>query len=237
MIDPTAAIIADDEATLQHEAPVQAPPFSWALNKDSDTSSSRGSVLKLIAVAAIALGLLSIGLFALTRTVSRVESVTAAQAPQNDNAAPGTVPARDIPADGAAVQTVPAATPARTAEDELKALRQRRINATANDRTTILLAFARAERRYPNDYRFPYEEAKLAMQGSRSSSREEAFRALADAAERAIHAGKAHEMLANLEAEKSSDFRKLAQGSHGWNQLVRALTRNDSSLLMATAKF
>jgi hypothetical protein len=119
----------------------------------------------------------------------------------------------------------------------LKLLRQRRVTATANDRTAILLAFARAERRYPNDYRFPFEEAKLAIQGQRSSAREEAFRALADAAERAINAGKAPEMLANLETEKANDFRKLAQGHHEWNQLVRALTRNDSSLLMATAKF
>jgi hypothetical protein len=237
MIEPTAAIIADDEATLQHEAPAKAPLFSWALPKDSDPSSSKGSILKLIAVAAIALGLLSLGLFALTRTVSRLESVTAAQAPQDERAAPVALPARDGTADVAAVQTLPAATPARTADDELKALRQRRITATAKDRTAILLAFGRAERRYPNDYRFPYEEAKLAMQVSRSSSREEAFRALADAAERAISAGKSREMLASLEAEKANDFRKLANGSHEWNQLVRALTRNDSSLLMATARF
>ena len=163
--------ISDDEAT---RLGAQSSAIPWAMTKDREPGSSKASVLKLIAVAAIALLLLSLGLFALTRSISRLETVTAAQAPPNETTAPGAV-GQDVTADVAAVQTRSPATPARTADDELKTLRQKRITATANDRTAILLAFARAQRRYPNDYRFPYEEAKLVMQ-HRGRVPTEAFR-------------------------------------------------------------
>jgi len=86
----------------------------------------------------------------------------------------------------------------------------------------------KVENQYPRDYRFPYERAKLAVKGAR---RTEAFKALNVAAEKAIHTGKANEMLNGLEEDKSGDFSKISQGRYEWSRLVAALKRKDTSLL------
>ena len=118
-------------------------------------------------------------------------------------------------------------------EDELQKLRAKRIGAgeTASERSKVFQAIAKVEKQYPRDYRFPYERAKLAANGSRASSRNEAFKALSVAAEKAISTGKANEMLSGLEADKTGDFQKLAQGRQEWTKLLTALKRRDTSLL------
>ena len=116
-------------------------------------------------------------------------------------------------------------------EDELKKLRERRMAASASERSKIFQAFAKVEKQYPRDYRFPYERAKLAAKGSRASSRTAAFKALNAAAEKAINTGKANEMLNGLESDKSGDFSELSQGRYEWSRLVAALKRKDPSLL------
>ena len=68
------------------------------------------------------------------------------------------------------------------------------------------------------------------MKGSKTNSRA-AFKALNSAAEKAISAGKAGEMLNGLETDKSGDFSQLSQGSYEWGRLVAALKRKDPSLL------
>jgi len=100
-----------------------------------------------------------------------------------------------------------------------------------SDRSAILQAFARAEKQYPSDYRFPYERAKLAIKESESHSHDEAFSALSLAAEMAINSGKAHEMLDDLKADKGGDFHKLSHGHHEWAHLAEALKSRDTSLL------
>jgi hypothetical protein len=116
-------------------------------------------------------------------------------------------------------------------EDELKKLRERRMNASASERPKVFQAFAKVEKQYPRDYRFPYERAKFAATGSRSGSQSQAFKALTSAAEKAITTGKANEMLTGLESDKSGDFSKLSQGRFEWSRLVAALKRKDTSLL------
>ncbi|HEX5885571.1 MAG TPA: hypothetical protein VFY67_13600, partial [Pyrinomonadaceae bacterium] len=116
-------------------------------------------------------------------------------------------------------------------EDELKKLRERRMAASASERSRIFQAIAKVERQYPRDYRFPYERAKLAAKGSRASSRNAAFKALNAAAEKAINTGKANEMLNGLESDKAGDFSQLSQGRYEWGRLVAALKRKDPSLL------
>jgi hypothetical protein len=116
-------------------------------------------------------------------------------------------------------------------------MRERRITASNSERPKIFEAFAKIERRYPRDYRFPYERAKLAAKGSKSESRDEAFKALSVAAERAITAGKASEMLSGLETDKAGDFHRLAQGRQEWTRLVAALKRKDTTLLAAKTQF
>jgi hypothetical protein len=118
-------------------------------------------------------------------------------------------------------------------EDELEKLREKRLGAgtKAVERSKVFQAIAKVERQYPRDYRFPYERAKLAANGSKASSRTEAFKALSVAAEKAISTGKANEMLSGLEADKAGDFQKLAQGRQEWSKLTTALKRRDTSLL------
>lgn len=234
----SAMAIEDDELTVQHEMrPAAASLFPWATAKQPEhPSSSRGSVLKLIAIGGVSLLLLSLGLFGLTRSDSEVASVsTASPATENrpapvEAAPPATVPAQMVQVSNEA-KTEPS--PSVSPEDELLArLRERRITATNSERPKIVEAFAKIERKYPRDYRFPYERAKLVVKGSQSDARNEAFKALSIAAERAISTGKANEMLSGLETDKAGDFHRLAQGRQEWTRLVAALKRKDTSLLL-----
>ena len=236
-----SSAIDDDELTVQHEMrPPSASLFPWASAKQPNhPSSSRGSVLKLIGIGAVAFLLLSLGLFGLTRSDSQVAAVTVPQAMVQN--APPSQPA--VSTETAA--PVPTATEANIApaptvgpEDELLArMRERRMTASNSERPKIFEAFAKIERKYPRDYRFPYERAKLAAKGPKSDSRDEAFKALSVAAERAITAGKANEMLSGLETDKAGDFHRLAQGRQEWTRLVAALKRKDTSLLLTKTQF
>jgi ABC-type amino acid transport substrate-binding protein len=182
--------------------------------------------------------MVSLGLFVLMRSPSRMAAVTAAQPGTPDvQANPSLAPGAEVKSDVAKAPRQRTSAPVRPEDDELNKLRKRRIDATASDRSAILQAFARAEKQYPNDYRFPYERAKLAVMGPQSRSHDEAFNALSLAAEKAINSGKAREMLDGLEADKSGDFHKLSHGHHEWNQLAKALTSKDTRLLSTNAQF
>ena len=116
-----------------------------------------------------------------------------------------------------------------TANDELKQLRERRINAQPSEAGQIIAALEAAEKKYPNDYRFPYERAKLSIKGT--VSHHEAFNPLFRAAEKAIDNGKAEEMLNSLTADKDGDFYKLSRGHHEWQALEEALQNKDKAAL------
>lgn len=233
---PLPLPVDDDEMTVQHEVQHDAqaganPMFSWTMPKPEEhPSSPRGSVLKLLGIGAVAFVLLALGIFGLTRSDSQVASANSeppvAQQPATTQPAPAGEPAT--------VATEPKPLPTAATinpEDELAKLREKRMGATPSERSKIFQAFAKVERQYPRDYRFPYERAKLAANGSKATSRNEAFKALSAAAEKAISAGKATEMLNGLEADKTGDFQKLAQGRQEWTRLVAALKRKDTSLL------
>ena len=238
---PRRLSIDDDEMTVQHDLQGGEPEpggghsmFSWTMSKPPDDrpSTSKGSVLKLMALGGVAFLLLALGLFGLTRSDSQVASANSA--PQVVEQQPATQPAPQQTATVAPEQK-PQPTPV-TPDDELKKLREKRMGASDSDRSKVFQAIAKVERQYPRDYRFPYERAKLAAKGSKANSRDEAFKALSVAAEKAISTGKASEMLSGLEADKAGDFQKLAQGRQEWTRLLAALKRKDSSLL-AKAQF
>jgi len=88
---------------------------------------------------------------------------------------------------------------------------------------------ARMEREFPNDYRFPYERAKMAA--SDAKSLDQVFQALFIAAQKAIKSGKATEMLQVLDTDKVREFRKLARGHGEWGQIVQSLKNRDATLL------
>ena len=100
-----------------------------------------------------------------------------------------------------------------------------------SETSEILAAFESAEKKYPNDYRFPYERAKLSIKGI--TSHHEAFSALSLAAEKAIDDGKSQEMLDSLMADKDGDFYKLSRGHHEWQALEEALRNKDKAALKA----
>ena len=230
------AMDLDDELTVQTEPrPQNSTMFSWtaAQTPERHGPTSRGSVLKLIAIAAIALTLVSLGLFGLLRSSTQTASATVetpqvAQQPasQPQPTAPITTEvSRAAPAE--TTTTTQQVTPANP-EDELKKLREKRMSAKPSESSRIIQAIAKVEKQYPRDYRFPYERAKLAVKGSR---RTEAFKALNAAAEKAITTGKANEMLNGLETDKAGDFSKISQGRFEWSRLVAALKKKDTSLL------
>jgi len=227
------AIDLDDELTVQHEPrPLSSTMFPWA-DAPTPDRPSRGSVLKLIGIGFVALTLVSLGLFGLLRSETQTASASAGAPTETQASQPQptvaitTEVSRNAPAETTTTQQVAPANP----EDELQKLREKGKAAKPAERSKIFQAFAKVERQYPRDYRFPYERAKLAVKGSQASSRTEAFKALNTAAEKAITTGKANEMLNGLESDKSGDFSKLAQGRYEWSRLVAALKRKDTSLL------
>src|SRR6185436_8436663 len=221
----------DDEMTMQHEPrPFSSSVLPWTTTKAQEhPSSSRGSVLKLLSIGGIALLLVSLGLFGLTRSDTQTASATSAPPPVAPVTQPQTQPSAPVTTEVS--RSAPAETMTQQAanpDDELKQLREKRISAKPSERPKIYQALAKVEKQYPRDYRFSYERAKLAMTGSHN---EAAFKALNAAAEKAIQSGKAGEMLSGLEEDKTGDFSKLSQGRFEWSRLVAALKRKDTSLL------
>jgi hypothetical protein len=122
-------------------------------------------------------------------------------------------------------------TTSNPADQEIKLLRERRTGAKPSDSSEIIAAFQGAEKKYPTDYRFPYERAKLSIAGV--ASHHEAFGALALAGEKAIDNGKAQEMLDSLTTDKDGDFYRLSRGHHEWQVLEEALKNKDRASLKA----
>lgn len=188
-------------------------------------------MLKLMAIGVIALAIVSLGLFGVLRSDTQTASATATQpvvqpAPATQPSTFTTEVSRSAPAETTTTQQVVPVTP----DDELEKLRERRMSASASERSKIFQAFVKIEKKYPRDYRFPYERAKLVMKARKANSRL-AFKALNVAAEKAITTGKANEMLSGLESDKTGDFSSLSQGRYEWSRLVAALKRKDTSLL------
>jgi len=116
-----------------------------------------------------------------------------------------------------------------SADEEFRSLQNKRTSAQSSDSSKLTAAYADAEKKYPNDYRFPYERAKLSIVGV--ATHHEAFGALSVAAEKAIDNARAQEMLDNLTADKDSDFYKLSRGHREWQTLLEALRNRDKATL------
>ncbi len=116
-----------------------------------------------------------------------------------------------------------------SADDDLKQLQEKRNTAKPPESKEIVAAFEEAERKYPSDYRFTFERARLLGKGM--ISHEEAFNALFLAAEKAIDGSKNQEMLGGMEANKEGDFHRLSRGHREWGVIAQALTNNDKAAL------
>src|SRR5262249_14893512 len=118
-----------------------------------------------------------------------------------------------------------------SADEEFRSLQNKRTSAQPSDNSKLARAYTDAEKKYPKDYRFSYERAKLSIVGV--ATHHQAFGALAAAAEKAIDNGKAQEMLKSLMADKDRDFYKLSRGHREWQILQEALRDRDKSQLKA----
>jgi hypothetical protein len=235
----------EDEITLFPPAnTVQPGPslFAWASEEKTAPASPSGSTMKLIALAVIGLVLVSFLFFVvLRRSASNLTNDVTSSQVTNDGAPPvDSSRATDGPAQSLlAVQPAPIPQPSgpppsadsRPADLELKKLQQGRTSAGAADRAKIAESLAAAEKRYPNDYRLPYERAKLAINSQETHSHHEAFGALLLAAQRAIENGQADEMLSSLMADKGGDLQKLSHGHDEWRQVEEALRNKDKNVL------
>lgn len=217
----------EDESTVQHdEDRLKLSSSTWNVSKHrANPSSAYGSILKLVAVAGVGLLLVALAIFALTRSAPPLASTSSAQ-----EAVPGASP-NEVPSNNTMAATPQTLIQTDPREAELEKLREKRKAAGVSDKPTILRAFAKTEKRYPNDYRFPYERAKLVVKGRDKRAHEDAFDALSSAAEKAIKADKAQEMLEGLEVDKRGEFQKLAHGHREWTQVVHALKSKDPALL------
>jgi hypothetical protein len=187
------------------------------------------SVLKLFAIAAVSLLLISLAVLAIRGTGSSAASpggdVAVAPSAQT-NATPQTV-VEATPS----LAMKPVALRTSSTEGQDKALEQLRQMRRASDRSKVLKNLSETETKYADDYRFPYERARVVVLDHKKNFQEEAFAALARAAQKAINKGKSGEMLESLNKDSEGDFQKLAHGRREWTQLQKALKSKNASVL------
>lgn len=117
---------------------------------------------------------------------------------------------------------------ADSADAEFNTLRDRYSRVATTQRPQLDTDFKSAERKYPTDYRFTYERARLSATGPDPHG---AFGLLFQAGRTALDNGKADEMLTELMRDKDSDLRKLSRGHDEWGDLTDALRHKKRELL------
>lgn len=115
------------------------------------------------------------------------------------------------------------------ADEEFTRLETKLDNAAPNEKDALDSELRKAEDKYPSDYRFTYQRAKLEARTSREHH--EAFEMLNRAGEKSIKANKSAEMLSDLQTDKNSDFRRLSSGHKEWTTLENALRNKDVGAL------
>lgn len=128
-------------------------------------------------------------------------------------------------------QTTPTPTPETTADSEFNQLREKLLNATPAQRNGVRQELVAAEKRYPDDFRFPYLRAKILIDSGQEHI--DAFQALYAAGRKAIAADKSDEMLADLERDGSTSFSRLTDHKE-WRTLLAGLKDKDASVLELT---
>ena len=122
--------------------------------------------------------------------------------------------------------------PLNAADNELMKLRGRAASATPYPE--LLKTLNAAELKYPRDYRFSYERAKLTVKTDRSRKHAQSFALLALAARKAIDSGRSGEMLDSLKTDMRHDLQGLSREHDEWRLLEQALKRNDKRILEKT---
>ncbi|PWT87576.1 MAG: hypothetical protein C5B55_14550 [Blastocatellia bacterium] len=237
-IGPSREIVFDyEDATVEHKVSRSQPLFSSLAPELRE--ASRSGMLRMIGIGIVvaAFLLIPLGLLVLIRSASNSTPATVPQNATSQSRTEGVAPGTKEKANGTGDSIPQVSQLPRDEEDELRRLRAERLNIAASDRPRLIQSILGLEKRYPNDYRFPYERAKLAINQQDKMSHEEAFSALSLAAEKAIKSERAEEMLDGLETDKTTDFHKLSHGHREWTQIVDALKGNDVTLLARNSQF
>jgi hypothetical protein len=202
----------------------------WLTQSRSEPSQRR-SVLKLFVISLVGLLLISLAVLGIMAARSNSSpqgaEVTTAQ-PSLTTAAPAESVAQPV----AGLEMKPATLKVPSSDVPDVALEQlRQMRRTNSDHSKMLRSLSETENKYANDYRFPYERARVVVMDHKKNFHEEAFAALARAAQKAINSGKSGEMLQTLNKDSEGDFQKLSHGRREWSQLQRALKSRNASVL------
>ena len=120
------------------------------------------------------------------------------------------------------------AAPNSTADDEFTRLQSKLNNAAPNEKNALDTELKKAENKYPNDYRFTYQRAKL--ETVKSKEHHEAFEMLFAAGEKAIKSNKSADLLSDLQRDKILDLKRLTDHQE-WRVLQNALQNKNSKAL------
>lgn len=111
------------------------------------------------------------------------------------------------------------------ADEEFAQINTQLNGADLRERKSVIeSAVKAAESRYPEDYRFAYQAAKL--EAMTSKSHHEAFEMLFGVAKQAIETGKSAELLTALQQDGKNSLRRLTDHKE-WKILETALRNND----------
>ena len=199
----------------------------WLTQPQRDHSlSQKRSVLKLFLIAVVGLLVLSLAVLGVlaTRSSSSPQTAEATSQPSTANAAPAQPAAAPV----ASVELKPVSLKTSSIEVPELALAQLR---QMRDHSKMLKSLSETETKYSSDYRFPYERARVVVMDHKKNFHEEAFAALARAAQKAINSGKSSEMLQSLDKDSDGDFQKLSHGHSEWIQLQKALKSKNAGVL------
>jgi hypothetical protein len=197
--------------------------------REPSLSQSR-SVLKLFVIGFVGLLLISLAVLAVWETKSSV-SAQVAETLTNQPTVPANSQPQTAEKPAASAEMRPVALKTSSPEVPEVALEQLRQMRTSSDHSKILKSLSDTEMKYADDYRFPYERARVVVIDHKKNFHEEAFAALARAAQKAINKGKSNEMLQSLDKDSSGDFQKLAHGHREWTQLQKALKSRNAAVL------
>ena len=206
-----------------------SPALFSSTMRESSAPSGSAVIRIVILVVIVGLAAFAVVSYLLLRSTPKTDSGSASAASNQAFSEPAQN-SSSTPAQTRTTVTAPAVGPP---DDELNKLRERRASMTAETRPELLEELESAENKYPGDYRFPYERAKLSIIGTHEH--DEAFGALFRAAGKAIDNGQADEMLNDLMRDESADFNKLARGHREWKSLEEALKKRDKGALQTSA--
>ena len=229
----------DESQTVQPKRPSllqrrEVNGHDWLTQSPGDPSlSQRRSVLKLFVIGIVGLLLVSLTVLGILAARSS-SSPQAAEVTTTQPNLPTAAPAQSAAEPVASTQMKPASLKTSAPEVPELALEQlRQMRRSNSDHSKMLRSLSETETKYSNDYRFPYERARLVVMDHKKNFHEEAFAALARAAQKAINSGKSGEMLQSLNKDSDGDFQKLSHSHREWSQLQKALKSRNANVLSA----